>query len=216
MEYLLTLSEPVVRRKLRPSQVLICVHPAWLIGSPTDDPPASISLTGPILQRKWNVVGERLAWWNWFSNNRPFVDDKALMAIHSARVGLDTFPESDPWRQVERLGYPYHETASALRTQMEGLERRGWFDPRQYARYEAKQAKVLGDVAAGFQALGSDCAKHAVRLVQRACYVEPTSPLFNSRLVAFVHDELIAETDDGPGMHDAAYEMCRLMAMGAN
>lgn len=68
----------------------------------------------------------------------------------------------------------------------------------------------------GFQALGADCAKRAVWLVARACYVEQGSPLFNSRPVAFVHDELIAETDDGPGLHDAAYEMRRLMAVGAN
>jgi DNA polymerase-1 len=68
----------------------------------------------------------------------------------------------------------------------------------------------------GFQALGADAAKRAVWLVARACYVDQSSPLFNSRPVAFVHDELIAETDDGPHVHEAAYELARLMAEGAN
>lgn len=68
----------------------------------------------------------------------------------------------------------------------------------------------------GFQALGADCAKRASYLIARACYAEPASPLFNSRINAFVHDEFIGETDDGPGAHDAAFELARLMRVGAN
>jgi DNA polymerase-1 len=68
----------------------------------------------------------------------------------------------------------------------------------------------------GFQALGSDCAKHAAWLLAKAMYVERDSLLFNSRAVAFVHDEFILETDDGPGAHDAAFELARLMVEGAN
>lgn len=68
----------------------------------------------------------------------------------------------------------------------------------------------------GFQALGSDCAKAAACLIAEAEYAIPTSPLFGSRTVFFVHDEFIAETDDGPGVHDAAHELARLMTLGAN
>jgi len=68
----------------------------------------------------------------------------------------------------------------------------------------------------GFQALGVDCAKAAMCLVAEAEYCDPSSPLFGSRTVAFVHDEIIAETDDGPGVHDAAFELARLMIQGAN
>lgn len=68
----------------------------------------------------------------------------------------------------------------------------------------------------GFQALGSDCAKRAAWLLAKACYEDRGSPLFNARVVAFVHDEYIAEVDDGPGAHAAAYELARLMAVGAN
>ncbi len=68
----------------------------------------------------------------------------------------------------------------------------------------------------GFQALGSDCAKNAMWLVAKAQYAEPSSPLFDARTVAFVHDEIIAEVRDDDRAHDAAYELARLMAEGAN
>jgi hypothetical protein len=68
----------------------------------------------------------------------------------------------------------------------------------------------------GFQGLGADCAKSALCLVAEAEYADPSSPLYGSRAVAFVHDELVEETDDGPNVHDAAHELGRLMAKGAN
>lgn len=67
-----------------------------------------------------------------------------------------------------------------------------------------------------FQALGADCAKRAAWLISKACYVEPSSPLFNARMVAFIHDEFILEIDDTPSAHDAAVELARLMVEGAN
>lgn len=68
----------------------------------------------------------------------------------------------------------------------------------------------------GFQGLASDCAKRALWLVARAQYVEPESPLFNSRTVAFVHDELIVECRDDEHAHDVAHELARVMVVGAN
>jgi DNA polymerase-1 len=68
----------------------------------------------------------------------------------------------------------------------------------------------------GFQALGADCAKNAGWLICAAAYTDHDSPLFNSRLVAFVHDEFITEVDDDASAHDAAHELARLMREGAN
>lgn len=75
----------------------------------------------------------------------------------------------------------------------------------------------------GFQALGADCAKHAAWLLARACYVDRTSPLFNSRMNVLVHDEFIGETPYEPDefgiderAHHAAYELRRVMVKGAN
>lgn len=68
----------------------------------------------------------------------------------------------------------------------------------------------------GFQALGVDCAKAAMCLVAEAEYCDTASPLYGSRTVAMVHDEFIAETDDTAGASAAAFELARLMTVGAN
>jgi DNA polymerase I-like protein with 3'-5' exonuclease and polymerase domains len=68
----------------------------------------------------------------------------------------------------------------------------------------------------GFQALGSDCAKNAVWKVAEAQYTNRQSPLFNTRTVAFVHDELILECKDDGRAHDVAFELARVMADAAN
>lgn len=66
-----------------------------------------------------------------------------------------------------------------------------------------------------FQGLGADAATEALWRVTRACYVEPASPLYGCRVVAFVHDELILECPIG--RHSAAAkELGRLMCEGAN
>lgn len=68
----------------------------------------------------------------------------------------------------------------------------------------------------GFQALGADCAKEAAWLICWAQYNDPKSPLFNSRTVAFVHDEFVGECDDNERAHDVAHELALLMVVGAN
>lgn len=62
----------------------------------------------------------------------------------------------------------------------------------------------------GFQGLGGDAAKVAAMAVSQACYVEPTSPLFGSRLLVLVHDELIGESDIDKAP-EACLEVQRLM-----
>ncbi len=68
----------------------------------------------------------------------------------------------------------------------------------------------------GFQGLGADCAKEAGWRVAQAQYVDTSSPLYNTRTVAFIHDELILEVPDTDRAHDAATELARLMREGAN
>lgn len=68
----------------------------------------------------------------------------------------------------------------------------------------------------GFQALGADAAKYATWKVAEAQYTQPLSPLYNTRTVAFVHDELIIEVRDDERAHDAAYELARVMRVAAN
>jgi len=66
-----------------------------------------------------------------------------------------------------------------------------------------------------FQGLGSDATKHAGFLLSKACYTEPSSPLFGSRIVAYIHDEFLLEVPEG-GASEAAEELARLMIIGAN
>ncbi len=67
----------------------------------------------------------------------------------------------------------------------------------------------------GFQALGSDCAKESLWRVAREQYDAPTSALYNTRTVAFVHDEIIIEADEATA-HDAALRLADVMVEGAN
>jgi len=67
-----------------------------------------------------------------------------------------------------------------------------------------------------FQGLGADAAKRATYLVSRACYAEPASALYGSRICNMIHDELILEVDDDLSAHDKAIELGRLMVLGAN
>ena len=65
-----------------------------------------------------------------------------------------------------------------------------------------------------FQGLAADSAKAAGWELARAMYLaERGSPLFGSRLVAFVHDEFIAEIPNASReqRHAASYEMARIM-----
>jgi hypothetical protein len=62
----------------------------------------------------------------------------------------------------------------------------------------------------GFQGAAADGAKRALYAVTQACYVEPNSPLFGSRVVAFIHDEICTEVPVDKA-HEAAMEQVRLM-----
>lgn len=67
-----------------------------------------------------------------------------------------------------------------------------------------------------FQGLGADAAKAALWAVSSACYLDAASPLFGSRPVNFIHDEIITETRECETMHEAAQEHARLMRVGAD
>lgn len=71
-----------------------------------------------------------------------------------------------------------------------------------------------------FQGLGADAAKAAGYLIARACYYDKSSPLFECRIVNFIHDEWILEVPDDwetgwTVATAAANELVRLMVLGA-
>ncbi len=115
-----------------------------------------------------------------------------------------TWPEAEPYfARIKSFGPSYPERYIAS---VESL----------FTKRHRGGATYCAACNNGFQALGSDCAKRAAWLICCAQYNEPNSPLFNSRTVAFVHDEFVGEVTDDASAHDAAYEMARLMVEGAN
>ena len=65
-----------------------------------------------------------------------------------------------------------------------------------------------------FQGLAADIANYAGWLITRACYNDPSSVLYGSRPVLFVHDEFILECPESLG-HEVAAELVRLMLLAA-
>jgi DNA polymerase I-like protein with 3'-5' exonuclease and polymerase domains len=61
-----------------------------------------------------------------------------------------------------------------------------------------------------FQGLAADLAKRAVFQISRDMYCDPSSPLWGSRIVAFIHDEIVAEVPKDRA-HEAAMEIERMM-----
>jgi len=61
-----------------------------------------------------------------------------------------------------------------------------------------------------FQGLAADLAKEAGYEVSKACYLDTSSPLYGSRIVNFIHDEIILEIPEDR-MHEAALESQRIM-----
>lgn len=61
-----------------------------------------------------------------------------------------------------------------------------------------------------FQGLAARLAKHALWMVSKECYVDPLSPLYGSRPVLFVHDEIICEVPEAKA-HEAAHRLAEVM-----
>jgi hypothetical protein len=62
----------------------------------------------------------------------------------------------------------------------------------------------------GFQGLAADGAKRALIRVSNACYCDVDSPLYGSRIICAIHDELCLEVPEERA-HEAALETVRLM-----
>lgn len=66
-----------------------------------------------------------------------------------------------------------------------------------------------------FQGLGADAALEALWRVTYAQYCVPTSPLYGTRVVGFIHDEIIIEVEEERAS-EALMELERVMGEGAN
>lgn len=125
-----------------------------------------------------------------------------VLTVERARelkeMWLETFPEVREmfaWTNAQ-LAYAPHFTLTQIRS---GRRRGG-------CRYCDGNNSL-------FQGLTADGAKRALALVTRECYLMPASPLYGSRIVAFIYDELLLETpEDRVG--EAARRLEELMVEG--
>lgn len=103
---------------------------------------------------------------------------------------LKTWPESDPyfkWIQAKcEQGGGYANIEQWMSGRVRGL--------------------VPFTVAANtyFQGLGADATKDALFAIQKECYTDESSPLFNCRMVNYVHDSYMLEVPDDVVKADAA------------
>jgi len=64
-----------------------------------------------------------------------------------------------------------------------------------------------------FQGLTADGAKYSKNLISYEMYCNPESPLYGSRIVAFIYDEILMECPEEKA-HEAAMELSRLLLIG--
>lgn len=86
---------------------------------------------------------------------------------------------------------------------------------------QARSGRVRGGISycaaanSYFQGLAADGAKEAVWNVAKECYTVPESPLFGTRPIIFLHDEIFAETPWDPAQPEkasaAAFRLAKVM-----
>lgn len=96
----------------------------------------------------------------------------------------------------------------------ERAQARGWVE---VPRSQRRRGRVGYTQACNtpFQGMAADAAKDALFAVARECYVTPSSPLYGSRPLVFVHDEIIIESPDERAP-EAALRLSELMCEAMN
>lgn len=126
-------------------------------------------------------------------------------AIDLKQIWLETYPEVS-----EFFAYVSNK-----------LGRKNWND-RESSKFDVTQhrsGRVRGKVGfcdglnTFFQGLTADGAKYSKNTISYEMYCNPKSPLYGSRIVAFIYDEILMECPEEKA-HDAAIELTRLMLSG--
>lgn len=130
---------------------------------------------------------------------------------HVARSGFDL-----PEEKVKEL----HEAFRASWSEMKQYFEHASFLARastqiKFVRSELYRGDVIyTSICNGyFQHLAAMGAKEALYLVTKACYLDKKSPLYGSRPVVFMHDEIMLEAPSKE-THEVGQELVRLMKVG--
>lgn len=137
--------------------------------------------------------------WNGRPIDRPVCEECTEIAEDLGKLWVQTFPEmTDYWDYCARC---------ADRQGSIAIPQLGDLDLPPMIRGGLTFTQASNGHFQGLAALG---AKDALCRIQKECYAVPTSPLFGSRVVFFVHDEnVLAFLRERA--HDAAYRACDIM-----
>ena len=138
------------------------------------------------------------------------LSSKTLVVFAKSSYGVElSEPEAKRLRADWLRAYPEMQAYFRfVRDQLEVAER---FELRQW-----RSSRIRGNVGytdgcnSPFQGLAADFGVDMCFHVARACYIDVNSPLYGSRPVAFVHDEIILESPEDKG-HECALELQKIM-----
>lgn len=138
------------------------------------------------------------------------LSSKTLVVFAKSSYGVElTESEAKKLRNDWLRAYPEMQAYFRyVRDQLEVVER---FELRQW-----RSSRIRGNVGytdgcnSPFQGLAADFGIDMCFHVARSCYIDAESPLYGSRPVAFVHDEIILESPEDKG-HECAIELQKIM-----
>lgn len=126
-------------------------------------------------------------------------------ALEGRQAWLNRWPEiREYFKHINALVGMGEATVTQLRPGMGPHRRRGGLNYKQACN-------------GYFQGLIADAFKHALWLVTKEAYLDETSPLFGTRPVVPLYDEIIAEIPERSegAAHEAAYRMAEVQRLGA-
>lgn len=128
-----------------------------------------------------------------------------------------TMDEAREYRDVWHRTYPEMRPYFAIVN-----SRKDPRDPTLYMVHQIRTNRIRGGAMycaacnSPFQGLGADCTQRAHWALTKAMYTDRSSPLFGSRLVNFLHDEMIVECPDDDRLQERGQELQRIMVTSAN
>lgn len=137
----------------------------------------------------------------------------AATLVSYARAGYGVILTTERAQELKEVWFQVWEEA---RPYLDFISRRVMRNKDRGSIEQIRSGRLRGDVtfcaaANGyFQGLAADGALRAVVEVQRRCYADKSSALYGSKMLAFIHDEILVDTPADRG-HDAAMELRDVM-----
>lgn len=142
---------------------------------------------------------------------------KSFVAFAKGYKLTFTIAQAQEFRDVWHRTYPEMRPYFAMVN-----SRKDPRDPTLYMVHQIRTNRIRGGAKycaacnSPFQGLGADCTQRAHWALTKAMYLHRSSPLFGSRIVNFLHDEMIVECPDDDRLEERGQELQRIMVTSAN